>query len=104
MLQQGVLDACKSGGLFNPAVSVGLWAGGRFPGGQLVPYIVAQVLGGIAAAAVLYVIATGKPGFDLVASGFAANGSGDHSPTVATMRSTWSEYTASTSIVSIARR
>jgi aquaporin Z len=69
-----------SGGHFNPAVSVGLWAGGRFPGGQLAPYIVAQVLGGIAAAAVLYVIATGKPGFDLVASGFAANGYGDHSP------------------------
>ena len=69
-----------SGGHFNPAVSVGLWAGGRFPAGQLAPYIVAQVLGGIAAAAVLYVIATGKPGFDLVTSGFAANGYGDHSP------------------------
>src|SRR5271169_4518222 len=58
-----------SGGHFNPAVSVGLWAGGRFPGGQLVPYIVAQVLGAIVAAGVLYLIATGKPGFDLVASG-----------------------------------
>jgi aquaporin Z len=69
-----------SGGHFNPAVSVGLWAGGRFPGGQLLPYIIAQVLGGIVAAGVLYVIATGKPGFDVVASGFAANGYGEHSP------------------------
>lgn len=69
-----------SGGHFNPAVSVGLWAGGRFPGGDLLGYIVAQVLGGILAAIVLYVVAAGKPGFDLVASGFAANGYGDHSP------------------------
>jgi aquaporin Z len=69
-----------SGGHFNPAVSVGLWAGGRFSPGELVPYVVAQVLGGIAGAAVLAIIATGKPGFDLVASGFAANGFGDHSP------------------------
>src|SRR5499426_1287945 len=69
-----------SGGHFNPAVSVGLWAGGRFSGRELVPYVVAQVLGGIVAAAVLYVIATGKPGFDAVASGFAANGYGEHSP------------------------
>jgi aquaporin Z len=69
-----------SGGHFNPAVSVGLWAGGRFPGGALLSYVVAQVLGGILAAIVLYVIAAGKPGFDLVASGFAANGYGDHSP------------------------
>ena len=68
-----------SGGHFNPAVSVGLWAGGRFPGGQLLPYIVAQVVGGIAAAAVLYVIASGKAGFDL-AGGFASNGYGEHSP------------------------
>jgi aquaporin Z len=68
-----------SGGHFNPAVSVGLWAGGRFPAKDLVPYIVAQVLGGIAAAAVLYLIASGKPGFDL-ANGFAANGYGAHSP------------------------
>src|SRR5215831_19218701 len=69
-----------SGGHFNPAVSIGLWAGGRFPGGQLIPYIVAQVIGAVVAAAVLAVIAGGKPGFDLVASGFAANGYGDHSP------------------------
>jgi aquaporin Z len=69
-----------SGGHFNPAVSAGLWAGGRFPTGDLAPYVVAQVLGAVAAAAVLAVIATGKPGFDLVASGFAANGFGDHSP------------------------
>src|SRR5215831_14131247 len=62
-----------SGGHFNPAVSVGLWSGGRFSGGELLPYIVAQVLGAIAGAAVLAIIATGKPGFELVASGFAAN-------------------------------
>ena len=69
-----------SGGHFNPAVSIGLWAGGRFPGERLVPYILAQVAGGIAGAFILYVIASGKPGFDLVASGFAANGYGEHSP------------------------
>ncbi len=68
-----------SGGHFNPAVSVGLWAGGRFPGRQLLPYIVAQVAGGIAAAGVLYLIASGKTGFDL-AGGFASNGYGEHSP------------------------
>lgn len=68
-----------SGGHFNPAVSVGLWAGGRFPGRQLLPYIVAQVAGGIAAAGVLYLIASGKAGFDL-AGGFASNGYGEHSP------------------------
>ena len=68
-----------SGGHFNPAVSIGLWAGGRFPGGQLIPYIVAQVAGGIAGAAVLYLIASGRAGFDL-AGGFAANGYGEHSP------------------------
>jgi len=68
-----------SGGHFNPAVSIGLWAGGRFPGGQLLPYIVAQVAGGIVAAAVLYLIASGKAGFDL-AAGFASNGYGEHSP------------------------
>jgi aquaporin Z len=69
-----------SGGHFNPAVSVGLWSGNRFAASDLIPYIVAQVAGAIVAAAVLAVIATGKPGFDLVQSGFAANGYGDHSP------------------------
>lgn len=69
-----------SGCHLNPAVSFGLWAGGRFPGSDLAPYIVAQVAGGIAGAAVLACIASGKPGFDLVASGFAANGFGEHSP------------------------
>jgi len=68
-----------SGGHFNPAVSVGLWAGGRFPGKDLLPYVVAQVVGAIAAAAVLYVIASGAAGFDL-AAGFASNGYGAHSP------------------------
>jgi aquaporin Z len=68
-----------SGGHFNPAVSIGLWAGGRFPGKSLLPYIVTQVVGAAAAAAVLYVIASGKAGFD-VAGGFASNGYGDHSP------------------------
>ena len=69
-----------SGGHFNPAVSIGLWAARRFPSAQLIPYIVAQVLGGIAGALVLAIIATGKPAFVLAASGFAANGYGDHSP------------------------
>lgn len=69
-----------SGGHFNPAVTLGLWAGGRFPAANIVPYWVAQVIGGICAAAVLALIASGKPGFDLVASGFAANGYGSHSP------------------------
>ena len=68
-----------SGCHLNPAVSIGLWAGGRFPANQLLPYIVAQVLGGIAAGGVLYLIATGKAGFDL-AGGFASNGYGEHSP------------------------
>lgn len=67
-----------SGCHLNPAVSVGLWVGGRFDGKDLIPYIVAQVLGGIAAAAILYLIASGKPGADL--GTFAANGYGDHSP------------------------
>ncbi|HEY8521161.1 MAG TPA: aquaporin Z [Gammaproteobacteria bacterium] len=68
-----------SGGHFNPAVTVGLWAGGRFPAGQILPYVVAQVVGGIAGAAVLYVIASGSPEFT-TAGGFAANGYGEHSP------------------------
>jgi aquaporin Z len=68
-----------SGGHFNPAVTVGLCAGGRFPAKDVVPYIVAQVIGSIAAAAVLYVIASGKAGFDATA-GFASNGYGEHSP------------------------
>lgn len=69
-----------SGGHFNPAVTLGLWAGGRFPGKEIAGYIVAQVVGGIIAAAVLYLIASGKVGFDAATSGFAANGYGDHSP------------------------
>lgn len=69
-----------SGCHLNPAVSVGLWAAGRFPASQLPPYILSQVLGGIVGAGILYLIASGKPGFDLLASGFAANGYGAHSP------------------------
>ena len=68
-----------SGGHFNPAVSVGLWAGGRFPASQLLPYIVAQVVGGVAGAGVLYLIASGKADFSL-AGGLASNGYGEHSP------------------------
>jgi aquaporin Z len=68
-----------SGCHLNPAVSIGLWAGGRFPANQLLPYIVAQVLGGIVAGGVLYLIASGKAGFD-VSAGFASNGYGEHSP------------------------
>ena len=68
-----------SGCHLNPAVSFGLWAGGRFPAKELVPYIIAQVLGGIVAGGVLYLIASGKAGFDLSA-GFASNGYGAHSP------------------------
>jgi aquaporin Z len=67
-----------SGCHLNPAVSIGLWAGGRFDKKDLLPYIVAQVLGGIAGAGILYLIASGKSGFEL--GGFAANGYGAHSP------------------------
>jgi len=68
-----------SGCHLNPAVSVGLWAGGRFPASDLPGYIIAQVAGGIAGAAILYVIASGHAGFD-VHAGFASNGYGEHSP------------------------
>jgi aquaporin Z len=68
-----------SGCHLNPAVSVGLFVAGRFEGKQLLPYIIAQVLGGIVAGGVLYLIASGKAGFDL-AGGFASNGYGEHSP------------------------
>ncbi|MDO6406007.1 MAG: aquaporin Z [Pantoea sp.] len=69
-----------SGGHFNPAVTVGVMIGGRFPASLVVPYIVSQLLGAVAAAAVLYLIASGKADFDVAASGFAANGYGEHSP------------------------
>jgi aquaporin Z len=68
-----------SGCHLNPAVSFGLWAGGRFPGKDLVPYIIAQVLGAIIGASVLFIIASGSAGFD-VSAGFASNGYGEHSP------------------------
>lgn len=68
-----------SGCHLNPAVSVGLWAGGRFPAKELPPYIIAQVLGGIVAGGILYLIASGQAGFS-ASDGFAANGFGDHSP------------------------
>jgi aquaporin Z len=69
-----------SGGHFNPAVTVGLFTARRIPAADLVPYILAQVFGAIAAAGVLVVIASGKPGFSVAASGLAANGFGEHSP------------------------
>ncbi len=68
-----------SGCHLNPAVSVGLWAGGRFPIADLIPYIIAQVLGGIAGAGIIYLIFTGKGDFSTL-GGFAANGFGEHSP------------------------
>jgi aquaporin Z len=69
-----------SGGHFNPAVTVGLYAGGRFPAKDVLPYVVIQVLGSMAAAGVLYLIASGKAGFDVGAGSFASNGYGEHSP------------------------
>ena len=68
-----------SGCHLNPAVTIGLWAGGRFKASEILPYIISQVLGGIAGAGVLYLIASGQAGFDL-AGGFASNGYSDHSP------------------------
>jgi aquaporin Z len=68
-----------SGCHLNPAVSIGQWACGRFPASELAPYIVAQVAGGIAGGAILYLIASGQAGFD-VSAGFASNGYGEHSP------------------------
>ncbi len=69
-----------SGCHLNPAVSIGLWVGGRFDKKELMPYIGSQVLGGILGAGVLYIVASGIPGFDVAASGFASNGYGAHSP------------------------
>ncbi|EHV9721626.1 aquaporin Z [Vibrio parahaemolyticus O1:K58] len=69
-----------SGCHLNPAVTVGLWVGGRFDTKDVAPYIIAQVIGGLIAGGILYVIATGQAGFDVVGSGFAANGYGEHSP------------------------
>jgi aquaporin Z len=69
-----------SGAHFNPAVTVGLWAGGRFPARDILPYVVAHVVGAIAAAYLLYVIASGSPTYDLATNGLAANGFGDASP------------------------
>lgn len=69
-----------SGCHLNPAVTIGLFAGGRFSSKDILPYVIAQLAGAITAAFVLWQIASGKPGFDLVESGFAANGFGEHSP------------------------
>ncbi|MCW4445815.1 aquaporin Z [Vibrio splendidus] len=69
-----------SGCHLNPAVTIGLWSAGRFDGKDVAPYIIAQVIGGIIAGGVLFVIASGQAGFDVVSSGFASNGYGEHSP------------------------
>ena len=74
-----------SGCHLNPAVSLGLWSAGRFPASEIVPYVISQVIGGLAGAGVLYLIASGKAGFDL-AGGFASNGFGEHSPGGYTMQ------------------
>jgi aquaporin Z len=76
-----------SGGHFNPAVTFGLWAGGRFPARSILPYVVAQVAGAIAAAGVLYLIASGKPGWEI--GRFAANGYGEHSPGGYSLTAAW---------------
>jgi aquaporin Z len=69
-----------SGAHFNPAVTAGMWASGRLPAKDVIPYWIAQVIGGIAAGAVIYLIASGRPEFDPIAGGFASNGYGEHSP------------------------
>lgn len=69
-----------SGGHFNPAVSFGLWVGGRFPAKEILPYMIAQILGAAAAGGIIVLIASGKPGFNVMASGLASNGYGAHSP------------------------
>jgi len=69
-----------SGAHFNPAVTAGMWASGRFPAKDVIPYWIAQVVGGVAAGATIYLIASGRPVFDPVAGGFASNGYGEHSP------------------------
>ncbi|MBN8102428.1 aquaporin Z [Vibrio sp. IRLE0018] len=69
-----------SGCHLNPAVTIGLWAGGRFEAKEIVPYILAQVIGGVIAGGALYTIASGQMGFDAASSGFASNGYGEHSP------------------------
>lgn len=69
-----------SGCHLNPAVTIGLWAGGRFDAKHIIPYIAAQVIGGLLAGGILYLIASGQAGFDVAASGFASNGFGEHSP------------------------
>ena len=79
LLTMGYAIGHISGCHINPAVTIGLWVGGRIKGSDVLPYIISQVLGGIAGAAVLYLIASGKVGFD-VSAGFAANGYSDHLP------------------------